>query len=59
MHSEPPGILVLEKKINPSELRRLVDLYFGDMVKYVVDINQRVIAIGGELHADGEQLPLE
>ena len=29
------------------------------MIKYVVDIERGVIAIGGELHADAEQLLLE
>ena len=33
--------------------------FFGDMVKYVVDVRQRILAIGGELHADAEQLLLE
>jgi len=35
-----------------------VKLYFEDMVKYVVDVQRRVIAIGGELHADAEQILL-
>ena len=32
---------------------------FGDMVKAVVDIRRRVMAIGGELHADEETLLLD
>lgn len=52
-------ILVIDKKISNKDLKRLVDLYFKDMVKYVVDIAQNRIAIGGELHADGEQLLLD
>jgi len=59
MNEELPGILVLERKIGPDELRRLVDRYFGDMVKYVVDVSLRIAAIGGELHADAEQMLLE
>src|SRR5205085_1148001 len=43
----------------PSELARLVQLFFGDMVKYVVDTERRVAAVGGELHADAEQHLLE
>jgi len=31
---------------------------FKDMVKYVVDVRTRVVAIGGDLHADAEQLLL-
>lgn len=30
----------------------------GDMVKVVVDIDRKIMTIGGELHADGEQLLL-
>lgn len=32
---------------------------FGDLVKAVVDVEQRIMAIGGELHADEEALLLE
>ena len=32
---------------------------YGEMVKAVVDIGQGILAIGGEMHADGEQLLLE
>ena len=54
MAAEPPEILVLDRRIPGPELARLVRQFFGDMVKYVVDVRQRVIAIGGELHADAE-----
>ena len=37
----------------------LVEQHFGDMVKLVVDVRRRVVAIGGELHADAEALLLE
>ncbi len=56
---EGAGILILERRIDPAELRRLVDDGFGDMVKYVADVERGVIAIGGELHADAEHLLLE
>ena len=36
-----------------------MNLYFRDMVKYVVDVRRRVAAVGGELHADGELLLLD
>lgn len=45
-------IKILTEKIDKRELKRLVEQYFKDMVKYVVDVRQRRIAIGGELHAD-------
>lgn len=58
MEAEPPSILVLDRRIEPAQLARLARLYFGEMVKYVVDVRRRIIAIGGELHADAEQLLL-
>lgn len=58
MNQEAPGIVVVERRIDSAELRRLVDLYFGDMVKFVVDVRRRVAAVGGELHADAEQVLL-
>jgi hypothetical protein len=53
------GIVVVDRRIDRSELAHLVDLFFGKMVKYVVDLERRVAAVGGELHADAEQLLLE
>jgi len=53
------GIKVITKKIDKRELKKLVDEGFKDMAKYAVDTEQKRIAIGGELHADGEQLLLE
>lgn len=54
-----PDILFLDRPIEPDELRVLVDRFFQDMVKYVVDVERSVIAIGGELHADAEALLLD
>ena len=56
MSQEEPGIVVVERGIDKAELRRLVNLYFGDMVKIVVDVRRRVAAVGGELHADAKLL---
>jgi hypothetical protein len=56
---EIPDIVILTAPINPNDLRALVDRFFEDMVKYVVDVERRVIAVGGELHSDAEALLLE
>lgn len=48
-----------DRPISPSQLRQLVDAWFGDMVKVVIDARRRLVAIGGELHADAEALLLE
>jgi hypothetical protein len=53
------AILILRSRIAPAELRRLLDEGFKDMVKYVVDIEQGVLAAGGGLHADAEGVLLE
>ncbi len=57
--SEAGIVVVSDGRIEPAALRRLVDLYFEDMVKYVVDVSREVIAVGGEMHADAEQVLLE
>jgi len=59
MPEHPPHILILEQKIETAELSRLVRTFFGDMVKVVVDIQRGILAVGGELHADAEDLLLE
>jgi hypothetical protein len=51
-------IIVVERRIDSRELARLVQRFFEDMVKYVVDVRRAVAAIGGELHADAEALLL-
>ncbi len=60
MMTAPAGIVIVRGvPLGASELRRLVDLYFEDMVKYVVDVERGVAAVGGEMHADAEQVLLE
>ena len=60
MESErPDDILVSDRPIDPKLLRELVERFFGDMVKLVVDVRQRLVAVGGELHADAEAVLLE
>ncbi|HKV10553.1 MAG TPA: DUF5674 family protein [Thermoanaerobaculia bacterium] len=56
---ETPDIVLIDRKLDRSELARLVGAWFEDMVKYVVDVERRVAAVGGELHADAEKLLLE
>jgi hypothetical protein len=42
-----------------AELALLATAGFGDMVKAVVDIEQRIMAVGGELHSDEEAMLLD
>lgn len=52
-------IVILRERIDRALLSRLVTAYFRDMVKFVADVERGIIAIGGALHADGEQALLE
>ncbi len=53
-------IVVLEKDpIAQGTLRTLVERFFGDMVKYVVDVERGTAAVGGELQADAEAVLIE
>ena len=58
MAESSPDVVVLEQRIERAELARLV-ARFEDMVKYVVDVERRIAAVGGEMHADAEQALLE
>lgn len=60
MTEDPRWVVVLvSDRASPETLRRLAEEGFGDMVKYVVDLDREVIALGGELHADAEAVLLE
>lgn len=52
-------IRIIKDPIAKSELTTIAQERFGDMVKVVIDIEQGIMAIGGELHADEEALLLE
>jgi hypothetical protein len=55
-----PDIVVADgEPIPPEVLKALLERFFEDMVKYVVDVERGVAAVGGELHADGEAILLE
>jgi len=47
-------IRIIEKFITINELRTIAKEGFGDMVKAVVDLEKKIMAVGGELHADEE-----
>ena len=52
-------ILLLESKISQQDLYALCQAHFNTMVKFVADISQKRLAVGGELAADAETLLLE
>ena len=50
---------IVTTPVDRGVLKTLARERFGDMVKGVVDIERGIMVIGGELHADGEQMLLE
>jgi hypothetical protein len=55
----PDQIQVVRETITLDALRSRAREQFGDMVKAVVDVEQGIMAIGGELHADEEAVLLD
>ncbi len=47
-------IKIIKDSISKEELSRLAKEGFGDLVKAVVDVEQGIMAVGGEFHADEE-----
>ena len=51
-------ITIIRDAVTRHELNDMAKQQFGDMVKAVVDVEQGIMAIGGELHSDEEALLL-
>lgn len=52
-------IIVIRTSVTKADLSTMAQQQFGDMVKAVVDVEQGIMAIGGELHSDEEAMLLE
>ena len=52
-------IKIIKEPIDKKELISIAKEQFGDLVKLVVDIEQEIMTIGGELHADMEVVLME
>lgn len=52
-------ITIVRTSVTKTDLNDMAKQQFGDMVKAVVDIEQGIMAIGGELHSDEEAALLE
>ena len=52
-------IKIVKDSIDRQELITIANEEFGDIVKVVVDVEKGIMAVGGELHADGEALLLD
>lgn len=58
MKDQAEDIVIVSTPIDRGVLARLVGR-FEDMVKFVVDVERQVVAVGGELHPDAEAVLLE
>jgi hypothetical protein len=52
-------MIIVRTSVTKAILKTMAEQQFGDMIKAVVDIDQGIMAIGGELHSDEEALLLE
>ncbi len=52
------SIVVLKEKLTAPDLKK-ARKYYGDYIKITADIKKGIVAIGGEYHADAEQLLIQ
>lgn len=53
------SVLLVKNKIKLSDLKKIAEERYGDLVKAVVDIRLNMIAVGGEMHSDEMEFLLE
>jgi hypothetical protein len=52
-------VKIIDSPISLGELKIMAEERFGNLVKAVVDVERKIMALDGELHADEEALLLE
>lgn len=52
-------MIIIRSKLTTAELKKMAENRFGDMVKAVVDIQRKIMAIDAELHSDEEAVLIE
>ena len=50
---------IIADSLTADELRQMASTYFGNLVKAVVDIERRLLAVDADLHSDLESLLLQ
>ncbi|MEA3273175.1 MAG: DUF5674 family protein [Patescibacteria group bacterium] len=50
---------IIDEKISTKELSEMASKMFGDLVKAVVDVENCIMVVDAELHADEESLLIE
>ncbi len=53
-----PGMQIVRETTTLSIIEEMAESMFGNLVKAVVDVEQGIMAVGGEMHADEEALLL-
>lgn len=53
------NITIIRESVTRHELNEMAQQQFGDMMKAVVDVEQGIMAIGGELRSDEEAMLLD
>lgn len=52
-------IEIIKEKINKEYLKKFLDKPFKEVIKFVIDIEREIIAFGGELHSDAQELLID
>ena len=50
---------IIKDEVTRDELKMLAREQYGDIIKAVVDVNQEIMGVGGELHIDIQSLLVE
>lgn len=53
------GIEIVRQDISREQLDDIAREYYEELIKGVVDIKRKVVALGGEMHADSEEVLLK
>lgn len=52
-------IYLIKEPITITELKKIAEERFGDLVKAVVDVSQKIMAVGGGFHSDEQTFLIE
>ena len=52
-------IEIIRNRISRPELEQIAQDGYGEMIKGVADLKQKIIALGGELHSDAESILIQ
>lgn len=53
------NIRIITASVSIDEVDKMAKQQFGNLIKAAVDLEKKIMALGGDLHADEEQLLLE